>query len=51
MAPRRGGAGIVGGQFDYPDGHRLFPGDIVGLVSRFRSPQDFAATSGANFGI
>jgi hypothetical protein len=27
-------AGIVAVQFDHPDGHRLFPGDIVGLVDR-----------------
>jgi hypothetical protein len=33
MARQRGGAGIVGGQFDYPDDHRLCPGDIVGLAT------------------
>jgi hypothetical protein len=26
-----GGAGIVAVQFDCPDGHQQFPGDIVGL--------------------
>jgi len=25
-----GGVGVVAVQFDYPDGHRLFPGDIAG---------------------